>query len=152
MYKKILIPTDGSENAKRAAKHAVELASKDKANIIILHIIEEFTTQTAVLPISTLPEPCESICEELNRQGEEIIQDIKEEILETCPGNCENITITSLITYGKPYLEILKVMQDKDVDLVLMGASGRHGLDRVILGSVTERVVRESTKPLMIIP
>lgn len=152
MYKKILIPTDGSKNAKRAAEHAVKLADTDKANIIILHVIEEFTTQTAVLPISTLPEPCESICEELNREGEAIVQDIKREIRDACPGNCENITLTPLIIYGKPYLEILKVMEDKDVDLVLMGASGRHGLDRVILGSVTERVVRESTKPLMIIP
>ncbi len=152
MYNRILLPTDGSQNAKRAAEHAVKLASMVKANIIILHVIEEFNTQTAVLPISTLPESSESLCEELNRQGKDIVEDFKREIQEACPGNCEDISLTSIIKYGKPYLEILKVMEDEDVDLVLMGASGRHGLDRIILGSVAERVVRESTKPVLIVP
>lgn len=151
MYKKILLPTDGSENSKRAAKHAIKLADAGKANIIILYVIEEFTTQTGVLPISSVPVACENLCEELENQGKAIIGGIEKEIQEVCPGDCD-ISLTPIIRDGKPYLEILKVMEDEDVDLVIMGASGRHGLDRVILGSVTERVIRESTRPVMIIP
>jgi len=147
MYKKILIPTDGSLNAKRAGEHAVKLADP-QGHIIILHVIEDYTLQTAVLPISTIPNPDEYLYKELEDEGKEILKELKKEILK----ENKNLVLTGEIREGKPYLEILKTMKEEDVDLVVMGASGRHGLDRVILGSVTERVARETDKPLLIIP
>ena len=53
---------------------------------------------------------------------------------------------------GKPSNEIVNVLDKEDIDLVVMGASGRHGLDRFVIGSVTERVVRNARKPVMVIP
>lgn len=152
MYRKILIPTDGSKNSVRSIKHAIKLADDQDAQIIILYVIEEFNPQTAVVPVSTLPVSYENLSEELKLQGETIIENIKSEIHEACPGGCGHIKLTSMINAGKPYLQILKVMEDENVDLVVMGASGKHGLDRVIVGSVTERVVRAATKPVLIIP
>ena len=151
MYNKILLPTDGSLNSKRAGEHAINLADP-KGQIIILHVIEGYNPQTAVLPISTVPNPDENLLDELEKEGELILKDLKEYIIKENQGKSDEIKFTSLIREGKPYLEILKTMTEEKVDLVVMGASGRHGLDRVILGSVTERVVRESTKPLLIIP
>lgn len=147
MYKKILIPTDGSLNSKRAGKHAAKLADP-QGHIIILHVIALYNLQTAVLPISTLPNPDENLYQELEKEGKEILKELKEEILQ----ENRDLKLTGEIREGKPYLEILKTMNDEDVDLVVMGASGRHGLDRVILGSETERVAREADKPLLIIP
>ena len=151
MYQKILLPTDGSLNSKRAGKHAIKLADP-QGQIIILHVIEGYDMQTGVLPISTLPNPDESLFEELENEGEQILKNLKQDIRKENPDKSDNLKFISLIREGKPYLEILKIMDEEEVDLVVMGASGKHGLDRVILGSVTERVVREASKPLLIIP
>lgn len=152
MYKKILLPIDGSIYSKKAIKHAIEVADIEGSEIILLNVIEEFYTQTGVLPISNLPDPHDSHYEELENQAKMIIEKTKTDIQESCLEKCGNITITSMISIGKPYLEILKIIDKLDVDMVVMGASGKHGLDRVILGSVTERVTRESEKPVLIIP
>ena len=69
-----------------------------------------------------------------------------------CKGICKNVNLKTLIKEGKPSNEIIKVLKEEDIDLVVMGASGRHGLDRFMLGSVTERVVREAEKPVMVTP
>ena len=70
-----------------------------------------------------------------------------------CKGKCKNIHITSVIKEGKAYIEILNAMNEDNIDLVVMGSSGRHSaLDRFTLGSVTERVIREARIPVIVIP
>jgi nucleotide-binding universal stress UspA family protein len=153
MYKKILLPTDGSKNSKRANKHAIWVSNISGAEIVVLHVIEPYYPRATLLPISTLPVPDENFYDELKEEGKIIVEDFKEELKENqCKHKCENVKLTTQIKEGKPYLEILKTIAEEDVDLVVMGASGRHGLDRFMLGSVTERVVRTSKKPVMIIP
>lgn len=153
MYKKILLPTDGSENSKRANKHAIWLADINGAEILVLHIIEPHYPRIALLPISTLPNPDENFYDELKEEGKIIVNDFKEELIQNqCKGKCEDVKLTTLVKEGKPYMEILTTIIEEDIDVVVMGASGRHGLDKFMLGSVTERVVRESKIPVMIIP
>ena len=153
MYKKILLPTDGSENSKRANKHAIWMADINNAEIIVLHVIEPYYPRIAVLPISTLPNPDDNFYEELKIDGEKIIKDFKEDLEKNqCQGKCENVKLTTRIKEGKPYLEILKTIDEESIDLVVMGASGRHGLDRLVLGSVTERVVREAKGSVLVVP
>jgi nucleotide-binding universal stress UspA family protein len=151
MYQTILLPTDGSLNSKRAGIHALKLADST-GKLVILHVIEGYNLQTGVLPVSTLPSADESLFEDLEKEGKRILLELEDYLHKECPDKCSKITLTREIRIGKPYLEILKAMNEENVDLLVMGASGRHGLDRVILGSVTERVVREATSPIMIIP
>jgi nucleotide-binding universal stress UspA family protein len=151
LYNKILLPTDGSENAARAAEHALWLADVSGAFIVILYVVEQYDPR--ILPFSTLPRSNESLYEELREEGKRIVENFKEKLQEIKEkSNYETIKLTTEIKEGKPYIEILKTIEDEGFDLVVMGASGRHGLDRFILGSVTERVIRGSTKPVMIIP
>ena len=154
MYKKILLPIDGSENSKRAAKQAIYLADVSNANIIVLIVLEPYYPLIPLLPISTLPSPDENYYDELKEEGKKIIKDFIKELEENqCKGKCKNVHITSLIKEGKAYIEILKTIEEENVDLVVMGASGRHStLDRFVLGSVTERVIREAKQPVMVIP
>jgi len=154
MYKKILLPIDGSENSKRAVEHAIDLADVSDADIIVLFVIEPYYPRLPILPISTLPSPDENYYVELREEGKMIINDFKKELKENqCKGRCKNIHITTLIKEGKAYIEILKTMDEENVDLVVMGASGRHStLDRTVLGSVTERVIRETKHPVIVIP
>ena len=154
MYKKILLPIDGSENSKRAGEHAINIADINNSDIIVLIVLEPYYPKIPILPISTLPSPDENYYEELREEGKKIIEDFKKELEENqCKGKCKNVHITTLIKEGKAYIEILKTMDEENVDLVIMGASGRHSpIDRSILGSVTERVVREAKHPVMVIP
>lgn len=153
MYKKILLPTDGSENSKRANEHAMWIADINGAEIIVLYVTEPYYPRMEVLPISTLPNPDDVLYEEVREEGKMVVQDFKEEFEKIqCKGVCKNVNLTTLMREGKPYLEILKTIDEEDIDLVVMGASGRHGLERFVLGSVTERVVREAKKPVMVVP
>ncbi|MGB9978063.1 universal stress protein [Methanobacterium sp.] len=65
---------------------------------------------------------------------------------------CKNVKFISKIDEGKPHEVILETMDKEDVDVAIMGASGKHGLDRVILGSTTERVIRETKRPVLVVP
>jgi len=154
MYKKILLPVDGSENSKRAAEHAMDLADIHNSEIIVLFVMESHYPEIPILPISTLPSPDESFYDELREEGKMIINDFKNELKEyQHEGKCENVHITTLIKEGKPYIEILNTMDEENVDLVIMGASGRHSaLDRTLLGSVTERVIREAKHSVTVVP
>jgi nucleotide-binding universal stress UspA family protein len=147
LYNKILLPTDGSENAKRAGKHAIWIANASGADIIVLNVIEPYYPQ-----ISALPNFSEVMFDELRDEGRDAVESFKKDLEQNqCNGLCKNINLTTKINEGKAYLEILKTIKKENVDLVVMGASGRHGLDRFLLGSVTERVVREANCPVLVV-
>ncbi|MGB7969037.1 MAG: universal stress protein [Methanobacterium sp.] len=154
MYNQILLPTDGSENSKRADKHALWIADKSNADIVIIYVIEpHFPVIATGLPISTLPTPDERFYEEIRNEGKQIIANFRKELDDLqCKGICKNTNLKSILIEGKPSTEIVNVLDKEDIDLVVMGASGRHGLDRFVIGSVTERVVRNARKPVMVIP
>lgn len=147
MYKKILLPTDGSDNAKRAGKHAIWIADASGADIMVLNVVEPYYPQ-----ISVIPNFRENLYDELREEGEKAVQAFREDLeLSQCNGVCKNIELTTKIREGKPYLEILRSIGEDNADLLVMGASGRHGLDRYVLGSVTERVLREAQIPVLVV-
>ncbi len=155
MYKKILLPIDGSDNSKRAATHAINIADMNDGTITVLFIVEPYYPKLPVLPIATLPSPSDNYHNEVIEEGEKLIKNFKNELEELqCKGKCKNVHINSLIKEGKAYIEILETMNEKEkFDLTVMGASGRHStIDRITLGSVTERVIRETKVPVIIIP
>jgi len=148
MYDKILLPTDGSLSAKRAGKHALWIADRSGADIMVLNVIDVNYLQPYYLPSFK-----EDLDKNLKDEGRRALQNFKEDLEESqCHGYCKNIRFTMNIQEGKPHLEILEVMEKENVDLVVMGASGRHGIDRFTLGSVTERVLREAKIPVMVTP
>ena len=147
MYNKILLPTDGSENAKRAGKHAIWISDVSGADIVVLNVIEPYYPQ-----ISALPNYSEVIFDELREEGETAVKSFKQELeSDQCNGMCKNMELTTQIQEGKPFVEIIDSIKREQIDLVVMGASGRHGLDRFMLGSVTERVVREAICPVLVV-
>jgi nucleotide-binding universal stress UspA family protein len=153
MYKKILLPTDGSVNAEKAGKHALWIANTSNAEIVVLYVYELYSPRIGVLPLSIVPGSNETLYEPLREEGKKFVKSFKEklETLEEEEGY-KNIKITAVIEEGRPYNVILNMIESEEFDLVVMGASGRHGLDRYTLGSVTERVVREAKKPVLVIP
>jgi nucleotide-binding universal stress UspA family protein len=140
MSKKILVPTDGSKPSERAGEYAISVAGLNSADIILLNVIN--TDYLDALPQKDLSE---KIDEGLREEGKEIVKKFKKKIEdEQCGGNCKNINWISIIRPGKPEDVILEVADDENVDQIIMGKSGKNSMERFLLGSTTERVVRES--------
>ena len=146
MYNKILLPTDGSKPALKATKHAIWTAIQSNAEIIALHVID--MSSFAGLPTR---ESKKSIKELLVNEGKQAFDEIVDLSIECREEYDKEIKISFVTKEGHPIDIILKLVEDEDVDLVVMGTSGKHGMDRFLLGSVAENVVRSSKSPVLVI-
>ena len=136
MYEEILVPTDGSEGSKRAVEEAAELAAAFDAVLHVLYVVE-----TRALPMDV---DTGEILTELEAEGKQAI----DEVVETADAAGVSTT-EAVVGRGTPHRAILDYSDQHDVDLVVMGTHGRTGLNRFLLGSVTEKVVRASDVPVL---
>jgi len=134
MYNKILVPTDGSEGSEVALEHARSLAEKYDSEVHILYVADVRTHNTGDI--------VHNIVGELEKIGEESVKSLKKEL------DSDSNVVTEVIK-GIPHREITDYANEKEIDLIVMGTHGRTGLDRILLGSVTEKVVRTSKVPVM---
>ncbi len=135
MYDTVLLPTDGSEAAETAAEAAVALARRFDATLHVVHVLD----------VGDLPPGIEdSGADEFTSRGESATRAVAE--MATDAGL--DVT-TALLDDGKPVHRAILAYADREaVDCIVMGTVGRTGLDRVVLGSVTERTLRESAVPV----
>ena len=139
MYKKILVPTDGSEFAKKAQKQALFLANVCGAEIIAISVTENNL-------VSGLPLDDEVY------QLNQILKERSEENLEEFDKlNKNDLKITHVIKEGLPAKVILEVAKEEDVDLIVMGSSGKSGFDRFIMGSVADKVVTSAKCAVLVV-
>ena len=131
IYKKLVLAVDGSEVSKSAVQHAVKLAKQESGTIIAVHIIPPID----VTDIETFRP--EMVLESLKREGEQILAEVKE-IAEK-----EGAQVQTRIEYGIPYEKICEAAEESDADLIIMGSHGHSGIEKVFIGSVTERVIRK---------
>lgn len=139
MYKRILVPTDGSEFARKAELHALFLAKVSGAEIIALSVSEnQFITGISVTDeIEQLNLILKDRCEEDLKEFEEMNED--------------GVKISSIIREGSPANVILDVAVEEDIDLIVIGSSGKSGFDRFILGSVSDKVVNAAKCPVLVV-
>jgi len=144
--KTILVPTDFSEQARHALSFAAQIAHKGEgAKIVILHIIEglgehSFNT-TGEVETGTGEEVI--ILNELNKRAHAAMQALINE------KEFENLDMEGLVEFGNPYKGISKEIARCGADLVVMGTKGSSGLEEVLIGSNTEKVVRYSKCPVI---
>ena len=139
MYKKILVPTDGSEFAKKAQKQALFLANVCGAEIIAISVTENNL-------VSGLPLDDEVY------QLNQILKERSEENLEEFDKlNKNDLKITHVIKEVLPAKVILEVAKEEDVDLIVMGSSGKSGFDRFIMGSVADKVVNSAKCAVLVV-
>ncbi len=147
MTKKILLPTDGSKNAERAGEYAISLADISGADIIVLNVID--TNYLDALP---QPDLRKSLNKELRSDGQRAVEKFQKNLEESqCNGACKNIQFKTIIKEGKPADAILKTIDEEGVDQVVMGKSGKHGLEKLLLGRTTDKVVKEAKVPVNVI-
>ena len=147
MISKILVPTDGSKAAQKAARYAVDLAKQLKASVIVLSVIDKrsFIGQT-VLAEETARHVIEPIEDYLREAAEGYAGEIKK----LCEEN--GVQSKTVITTGHPVEEIVKEAKKSKADLIVMGSHGRSALAAAVLGSVAYGVMhKDTTIPVLVV-
>lgn len=135
MYNRILLPTDGSAEMEDGIDHAAALAVRDDAPIHALYVVDAGSFSS--LPMET---GWEGVSELLYEEGAAALDEVKRVV-------GDRASVERKVTEGKPNTTIVEHASEADCDLIVMGTHGRGGIDRLLLGSVAERVVRCSTVP-----
>ena len=139
--KKILVPTDFSEQAENALRVAAELAKKYNAEIYLLHLLELPLHQVDALGAhSDLPEAM-FFMKLAHKRFEEIME----------KDYLKDITVHETTEFHKAFEGIIETCHKLNVDLIVMGSHGISGLKEMFIGSNTEKVVRTSDIPVLVI-
>jgi nucleotide-binding universal stress UspA family protein len=136
---KILCPVDFSEFSKTAFEYAVSFASRYEARLYVQHVIEPVT---ALFTYENLP-GWRELYAEFRAGAEEALGDL------TAVAVAKGVQPETCLQVGNPADLILKLARKEAVDLIVMGSHGRRGLDRLLTGSVTERVLRKAHCPVL---
>ena len=144
--KKILYPTDFGESAEEALRYAAMLASQYDAKLIMMHVVSLFSNgpSKAEEQISEMEQYAEKFADQIHQQAEEIIdRTIEDE-------SHEHLKMKKLIVRGfSPNQEVIRVCEEEDIDLVVMGTYGRGGVSHMLFGSTAEQVVRTANCPVL---
>ncbi len=137
--KKILCPIDHSDGSKEALKYAVSFAMKDEAALYLLHVIDIRTFDESIDMVAQRPSP-----------DDETIKKLKVKLLECVPDEISSdMQIEAIIVQGIPFAEIINIAKENEIDLLVMGTHGRTGIAHMMLGSVSEKVVRKAHCPVL---
>ncbi|MGD6852608.1 MAG: universal stress protein [Candidatus Bathyarchaeia archaeon] len=137
---KILVPTDGSDYSVRAAEYAISIAKTHNAEIIALFVVDE----VVVDKFSQSGEQA-NIEGELKADGQRNVNYI------VGLAEKEGVKAQSIVAKGRPFEQITGFAKGLEVDLIVMGTYGRRGAERILLGSVAERVIEYSPCPVLVV-
>lgn len=135
MYESILLPTDGSEASKAAYDHAMEIAERFDATLHVLYVAD--TTEYSTVTFEN------NVVDSLEREGKQVVDGVVED------AEARDVDAVGVVMQGGAYETIQSYIDENDVDMVVMGTHGRSGFDRIVLGSVTEHVVRTADVPVV---
>lgn len=140
--RKILVPTDFSQNSLRALDYAVGLAERYAAEIVVVHVLElpiypamSFGSGSISLP-ALQEEMREAVNAQLARVMEEHLADTR---------------ATSILREGTAFVEIIEAAREQNADMIVLGTQGNSAFKQLLLGSTAERVVRKAPCPVLTI-
>jgi nucleotide-binding universal stress UspA family protein len=135
-YCKILVALDGSADAYAGLRHAAELAADQHARLVVMMVTPTPKHAVSVSGPVLIPDPESTYAQEL-RQA-----------VNSLPSS---ISVESRLTNGKPARRILEVAEESCADLIVMGFHGHGRLHQAVAGSVSATVLRESTRPVLLV-
>lgn len=146
-YANILVPTDGSDLALRALDEALTIAGFTNATIHVLYVVDDTTiaelATNAGLDDVSFDSDVDDLFERFEAVGEHAIADVRDAAAD------HDVAVRTAIRSGIPRDEILGYADENDIDLIVMGTHGRRGVERYVLGSTTERVLRRASVPVL---
>jgi len=145
MFKKILYPTDFSDVSKKALDYVKQLKEAGTKEVILLHIIDKREVES----IARYGEVSMSLEKGLEEKMEESVKQeigaIEAELRES------GFDVKVRIEKGIPFREILRVEEEEEASVVVIGSHGKSCVEEMFLGSVSEKVVRKSKRPVLVI-
>lgn len=147
--KKILIPVDGSVASEKAAKKAVEIGKLINAELSFVTVVNTpsdakysyFGMNVEQAFIANCEEMLESLIREENKMLDILIRNL----------DCGDLVTTKRVVVGKAPAEIVKIATDENFDIIVMGRRGLSGMERIFLGSVTQKVISHAPCPVMVV-
>jgi len=139
LFRSIVIATDGSENTQKAISYGIKIAKLSRATVHALHVVDTSSISQSWTAGK------ETIYEILKKSGQKATSKVKE-----C-GEASGVEVKEVLLEGHPSEEIIDFAENSDIDLIVMGTLGKTGLDRFLMGSVAEKVVRNSKVPVLVV-
>ncbi len=140
LYKNIFIATDGSEQNRKAVQHSVELAKLSGAKLYAGYVVD--TAAFASIPMDAGWEMMYELLEKEANTATESVEEL---------AKMEDVSVETVTLEGNPSHEIIEFADNNNIDLIVMGTLGKSGFDRFLLGSVAEKVTRNSKVPVLIV-
>jgi nucleotide-binding universal stress UspA family protein len=137
---KILVPIDGSDYSNRAAEYAIGIAKAQGAEVVLVYVVDE-------LVVDQFPGGSErgNVEAELKSDGQRAVK-YAECLLEEA-----GVKSSSMLLKGRPFEQIVNTTKSFNIDLVVMGTYGRRGAERILIGSVAERVIEYAPCPVLVV-
>lgn len=139
VYQKIMIATDGSVSVRKAVKMGIEIAKLSGADVYAVYVVAPGAYSVRDFGWE------KSLSDFLHAQGEKAITFVEDE------GKSQGVKVKPVLLEGNPANRILEFAENEGIELIVMGTLGRTGLDKFLLGSVSEKVVRHSKIPVMVV-
>ena len=141
MFKTILYPTDFSEVSEKAFDYIKQLKEAGAEKVIVLHVIDQRTINAVHYHM----ENSQKLEINLTAQAEEELQEIKKKLVDV------GLEIETVLQTGFPAREILKAEKDNEVSVIVIGSHGRSNMEEMLLGSISEKVIRKCEKPVLVV-
>lgn len=143
MFEKILLPTDFSDVAEKALDFVKQLKDAGTQEVVILHVIKKNSLEV-IAQYSSIRDFSE-VEKEVEGDAKKRLSRIEEELKE-CGFN-----VSVRIETGFPFSEILRVETEENVSAIVIGSHGLSNIKEILLGSVSESVIRKSKKPVIVV-
>jgi nucleotide-binding universal stress UspA family protein len=141
MFKKILFPTDFSDVSLKAVKYIKQLKGAGAQEVIVLHVIDE----KELLVLSRIPDQYLKITTLMEK---EIAKELA--VVETDMA-AEGFSVKLKVKTGKPFTEIMMTATEEKVSIIVVGSHGKSNIGEMLMGSVSENVIRHAKVPLLVI-
>lgn len=143
-YAHVLTPTDGSDNAERAAPYGADIAQHANATLHIVSVVD-VQAEGGAFSIGGVSE---EFIDQLEEQGNEAVSHFADRVNETGV----DADLRKTVTQGTPYEALREYVVDNEIDIVVIASQGTSNLASQHLGSVTDRVIRTVDKPILVVP
>jgi nucleotide-binding universal stress UspA family protein len=141
MYKKILFPTDFSDVASNAVKYIKQLRGAGAQEVILLHVIDE----KELMVLSRAPDQYMNIMEAIKK---EVAADMATIVTEL---KSEGFHVKPELRTGNPFKAIMDTAADEKVSIIVIGSHGKSNISEMLMGSVSENVIRHAKVPLLVV-
>ncbi len=145
MFKRILVPVDGSRTSARGLDEAIKLAQGQKATLVILHVVDEMVIAYGA---EMIPVYVDEIIDSLRAGGKKILARA------VAKARARGVRLKSVLVdkFGGPVADVIVAQAKKEhADLIVLGTHGRRGVTRMVMGSDAEGVVRRTPVPVLLV-